>query len=190
MTIPPSKIKGVAITQPATRSSSLRTLSLPKILWLSALLVTLVAAIILADTERRYLRFIESLDDVEVELFWVRTEEGGENISLHFEAVFRNSSDLTLVVEALNTQLFISGEYAGAYAITEGHHRLPPRGEGTVPLRAVLWGNRARLFQEARASGREELQVVGRARVRSEIGSLKVFYDVQGIFPISTGDGD
>jgi len=153
------------------------------------LLVALLTALLLADTERRYLRFIESLDDVEVKLVWSQTEEGSEKTTLHFEAIFRNASDLPLLAEALNTQLFINDEYAGAYSITEGQLRVPPRGERAVPLQVVLWESRAQLFREARASGQGQLQVVGRARVRLEIGgtALKVFYDVQGTFPLKEG---
>ncbi len=162
---------------------------LPRIFWLGALLITLITALLLADTEIRYLHFIESLDDVDVKLFWVQTEETEEKVTLHFEAIFRNVSDLTMNVEALNTQLFVGEEYAGAPSITEGQIPVPPKGEQAVPLLAVLWENRARMFQEARASGQSQLRVVGRARVGIQIGttSLTVFYDVGGTFPLRGG---
>jgi len=139
----------------------------------------------LIDTERQYLIFVESLDDVEVELIWVDTVEEVGKITLRFEALFHNSSDLTMYVEALNTQLYINGKYAGAHHITESRHRVPPQGEQAVPLQAVLWERRAHLLKEAQASG-GNLQVIGRARVRFETGgtSLKVFYDVKGTFEL------
>jgi LEA14-like dessication related protein len=151
-------------------------------------LVALVSALLLVDVEGRYLRFIESLNAVEVELLWsqAQTEESAEKITLHFEAVFRNSSEVPMAVEALNTELRINGTFAGAPSITEGDFQVPPKGERTVPLQAVLWEKRAKLFQEAQASGQGRMEVIGFTRVRFHTGrsELKVKYDVRGAFPL------
>jgi len=148
--------------------------------------VVIVAAVLLADTERGYLLFIESLDDVEIRLVLLEMTKEGEKTIIHFGAFFHNTSDLTMYVEALNTQVYIKGEYAGAHHITEGHHRVPPHEVRAVPLQVVLWERRARLLQEAQASGEGELRVLGRARVLFETGgaNLKVFYDVEETFPL------
>lgn len=162
-----------------------------KILWLGALLLTLITALLLADAESRYVRLVAGLDDVEVELIWnkTRTEQTPEKITLYFEAVFRNTSDLTLYVEALNTQLFINGEYAGAHSITEGRFQVPSQGERAIPLQAVLWESRAELFRQALEGSRGRLEVTGRTRISTNIGgtALKAFYDVHGAFPLAGG---
>ena len=157
------------------------------ILWLSAVAVTLLSALLLANAEARYIDFIASLDDIDVGIRWVDIQETPQNLKLRFEVDFHNTSAHTLWVEAINTQFFIDGEYAGAYSISEGRYRVPPGETRSVPLQAVLWGTRVQLFQQARASGEGQLNIIGRARVRIEIGSaeLKVFYPVRGTFSLS-----
>ena len=170
--------------QPVTKSTNVS-----KILWISAVLIALVTALILADTETRYSRFIEGLNDVGVEVLWSRSEEGTDKTTLHFDVVFRNASELPMSVEALNTQLLINGTYVISPSITEGEFLVAPKGERTVPLEAVLWQNGSKMYLDARASGQGRLEVTGRTRVRFQTGrsGLKVFYDVQGVFPLREG---
>ncbi len=158
-----------------------------RVLWLSAVAVTFLSALLLANAEARYIDFIASLDAIDVGIRWVDAQETPQNLKLHFEVDFHNTSAHTLWVEAINTQFFINGEYAGAYSISEGRYPVPPDETRSVPLQAVLWGTRVQLFQQARASGEGQLNVIGRARVRIGIGNaeLKVFYPVRGAFPLS-----
>ncbi len=157
-------------------------------MWLGALALVAVSAWLLADTEERYVQFIQGIGEVDARLLWTDTRAQDEKVILEILAVFENRSDLPMWVEAINTQLYLGGEYAGAYSISEGRFELPPQGEQRVPLQIVLWKTRARLFDDLRAAGRGELIVEGRARIAIQVGdtSLKAFYRVQGTFPIST----
>lgn len=156
-------------------------------LWLGAVAVTALSALLLLQAEARYIDFIGSLDDIDVRVRWVGLEGTPERTKLRFAVDFHNTSAHTLWVEAINTQLFVDGEYAGAYSIAEGRHPVPPGELRSVPLEAVLWEARARLLQQALDSPEGRLSVVGRSRVRISIGGteLKVFYPVRGVFPLS-----
>lgn len=162
------------------------SLSKSTVIWVTSLLVALIAFVLLADTEQRYLRFIKGLDDVEVELAWVGTDKGEKTITLRFEALFRNRSDMSLSVEALNTQLSIDGKYMGAFNIAEGEYQVPSQGERALPLDVVFWEDRAETLREASASERTRLHIDGRARARLRIGTqaFKAFYDVEASFPV------
>ncbi len=169
---------------PATRPKGEKDL----VLWLSALAIALLAALFVIETESRYVSFLEGSEDVEIELLWSeKLEDEGEKVTLHFEALVRNGSAWPLAVEALNTQLYLEGEYAGAYSIQEGRYPVAARGdERRVPLAAVLWAKKAERLRELLDSGGGQLEVVGRARVLFDVGgrAIKVFYDVRRAFPI------
>lgn len=176
-----------------------RFLSLPTVAWLAGLLLALTGGLLLADAEVRYIEFISSIDDIDVELRWVRAErdesppreDPRERLTLRFEVGFTNDSAYTVWVEAINTQLYLDGQYAGAYTITEGRYEVPPGERRAVPLVVVLWGKRVELYQSAQAS-QGWMQVVGRARARIAVGGTerKVFYPVRGSFPVALGPTD
>jgi hypothetical protein len=165
-----------------------------KLSWLAALGLSVVSAFLLLDVEARYIDFIESLDDITVEVRWVDTrdeqqpQEGSEKVTLSFEVLFHNASEDVLWVEAINTQLFLNGQYLGAYSIVEGRHEVPAGATQAIPLTAVLWETRRQLLQEARGRGEGtvQLHLIGRARTRLDVGGteLKVFYPVRAAFPL------
>jgi hypothetical protein len=157
--------------------------------WIGALILVAVSAWLLAGTEERYVQFIQGVSKVDVRLLWTDTRAQDEKVILGIVALFENHSDLPMWVEALNTQLYLGSEYAGAYSISEGRFEIPPQGEQRVPLQIVLWKTRARLFDELRAAGEGELIVRGRARIAIQVGStsLKVFYRIEGTFSIAQG---
>lgn len=156
-------------------------------MWIGALLLVAASVWLLAGTEERYVQFIQGVGKVDVRLLWTDTRSQDEKTILGITALFENHSDLPMWVEALNTQLYLGGEYAGAYSISEGRFEILPQGEQRVPLQIVLWKTRARLFDELRAAGEGALIVRGRARVAVQVGDtpLKVFYRVEGTFPIA-----
>ena len=184
---------------PAMRSNPSRRFPSPRALtWGVGLVFALAGGLILADAEARYIEFITSVDDVDVELDWVGAEplapgagaqgaqDGRERLALRFEVRFTNRTKYTLWVEAINTQLYLDGQYAGAYTITEGRYEVPPGERRSVPLVAVLWEGRVALYNSAvDAQGR--MQVVGRARIGIALGDTvrKVFYPVRGSFPLA-----
>ena len=174
-----------------------RPFSLRTVAWLLGALLALVGTLLLAEAETRYIEFISSVDDIDVELRWVGVEadeaspsgeDRRERLTLRFAVEFANDSAYTLWVEAINTQLYLDGQYAGAYTITEGRYEVPPGERRTVPLTVVLWGERVALYRSAETS-QGWMQVVGRARARLAVGGTerKVFYPVRGSFSVAAG---
>ncbi len=159
------------------------------LLWLFAFGLAAVSALLLVNVEARYLDFIESLDDINVTVRWAGLEPSPEKTVLRFDVIFHNGSEDVLWVEAINVQLFLDDEYAGAYSIVEGRHEVPPGEARAIPLRATLWRGRAERFRAAQADPQARLLLLGRARTRLDVGGaeLKVFYRVQGEFVPAQG---
>lgn len=163
---------------------------LRKALWLGALLVTVLLVALLVNAEGLYIKLVRSLDDVETWMTLVGVEEQERKVVIHFEVLFHNTSEVSMWVEAINTQLYINGEYAGAHSITEGNIEIPPQEKKAVPLEAHLWSARKQLLEQAQLSqSGAQLGIIGRARVRIEVGrvALKTFYQVGGSFSLGKG---
>lgn len=158
--------------------------------WLSTLLVTVAAVLLLADTERRYLHFLGEFNEIETSLRWERSvpAEDEPKLTLRFKAGFDNQSSLPMVVEALNTQFYIDGEYAGAFSIAEGSNSISPNSEASIPLEVVLWERRRQMLRDAADATGTQARVEGRARVRWNLETSKqqAFYNIQGTFPVAT----
>lgn len=168
--------------------SSLR----PRVIWLSVILVSAVAVLILADTERRYMNVLQDLDEVQTNLAWERTEIAPDEakINVRFQAQVRNESDFPLAVETVDTQLHIDGQYAGAYSITDDDDRLlEPQTETSLPLDVVLWEQRSQMLRNAATSaGEAQARLSGRIRLRMDIetSSLKFHQSIDKTFPVQT----
>jgi hypothetical protein len=161
-----------------------------KLLWASALALVLVLGALLVNTEGRYLQFVVSLGDIDTKIVWIKTDAGPEMTLLTFNVVFHNTSKLPMWVEAINTQMYLGGEFAGAPSITEGSYEVPPEGESSIPLTAALWAARRQLLEQTKAHG-GDLHLEGRARVRigADKTDLRTFYPVSGTFSVPQDHG-
>lgn len=159
-------------------------------IWAGLWLVTFVMAGMMVTTEARYLRFVDSLDEVDTQVRWTGTHATAERVQLLFEVEFFNGSSLPLWVEAINTAVQLDGEFAGAYTISEGRYLVPVGERRSVPLTVTFWAQRQKQLQAARNRG-GTLFLAGRARVRFGIGQarLKTFYWISGAFPLKDSDG-
>ncbi len=159
----------------------------PRWVWVGACAVAVALLLLLARTEARYLRFIDSLDEVETELTLAETAPDPadpQRILLRFELRVANRSELPVALEAYSVNVIIGEEHVSLQA-SETVTDIPQREARTFELVVPLSPARRQTYADAAEQGLA-LRLDGRARVRFDLENvaLKAFYPIEKSFPL------